>query len=113
MWPKSSSKKEWATVDADLIKILDGVKGTVEKKLEKIGDLIYATERKGSNKTDGKEGHDTNHPSQVQKAARNPAPCQAETGLEEAVEESLSGGKSGNRPPANRPEGTPGKTAES
>ncbi|KAJ8385450.1 hypothetical protein AAFF_G00189020 [Aldrovandia affinis] len=41
MWPKSSSKKEWATVDADLIKILDGVKGTVEKKLEKIGDLIY------------------------------------------------------------------------
>ncbi|KAJ8393829.1 hypothetical protein AAFF_G00055580 [Aldrovandia affinis] len=41
MWLKSSSKKEWATVDADLIKILDGVKGTVEKKLEKIGDLIY------------------------------------------------------------------------
>ncbi|KAJ8413897.1 hypothetical protein AAFF_G00064950 [Aldrovandia affinis] len=43
IWPKSSSKKEWATVDADLIKILDGVKGTVEKKLEKIGDLIYVS----------------------------------------------------------------------
>lgn len=41
-WPKSSSKKEWATVDADLIKILDGAKGTVEKKLEKMSDLIYS-----------------------------------------------------------------------
>ncbi|KAJ8362449.1 hypothetical protein AAFF_G00374010 [Aldrovandia affinis] len=57
MWPKSSSKKEWATVDADLIKILDGVKGTVEKKLEKIGDLIYVygAERFGTKQTGKKD----------------------------------------------------------
>ncbi|KAJ8390061.1 hypothetical protein AAFF_G00110750 [Aldrovandia affinis] len=57
MWPKSSSKKEWATVDADLIKILDGVKGTVEKKLEKIGDLIYiyGAERFGTKQTGKKD----------------------------------------------------------
>ncbi|KAJ8409025.1 hypothetical protein AAFF_G00240460 [Aldrovandia affinis] len=57
MWPKSSSKKEWATVDADLIKILDGVKGTVDKKLEKIGDLIYVygAERFGTKQTGKKD----------------------------------------------------------
>ena len=41
-WPKSSSKKEWATIDADLTKILDRIRGTVEKKLEKMGDMIYS-----------------------------------------------------------------------
>ena len=108
-WPKSSSKKEWATINADLLKMLDGIKGTVEKKLEKMGDLIYfyRAERFGT------KGHDTNNPSQVQKAARSPAPCQREKGFEEAMEESLSGGKSGHQPPANRPEGAPGMTAES
>lgn len=50
-WPKSNSKKEWAKIDADLIKVLNGIKGSVEKKLEKMGDLIYSygAERFGAN----------------------------------------------------------------
>lgn len=41
-WPKSNSKKEWEKIDADLIKILDGINGTAEKKFGKMGDLIYS-----------------------------------------------------------------------
>ncbi|CAM4720493.1 unnamed protein product [Leuciscus chuanchicus] len=40
-WPKSSSKNEWATVDADLGAVLEGIRGTAEKKLERMSDLIY------------------------------------------------------------------------
>lgn len=40
-WPKSSSKNKWATVDADLGAILEGIRGTAEKKLERMSDLIY------------------------------------------------------------------------
>ena len=63
-WPKSSSKKEWATVDADLIKILDGIKGTVEKKLEKMGDLnyFYGAERFRTKKTGKKDMTPTTPP---------------------------------------------------
>ena len=63
-WPKSSSKKEWATIDVDLIKILDGLKGTAEKKLEKMGDLIYAygAERFGTQDTGKKDNPTTTLP---------------------------------------------------
>lgn len=40
-WPKSSCKKEWATVNADLSKIMDAICRTVEKKLVKMSGLIY------------------------------------------------------------------------
>ncbi len=41
-WPKSSSKKEWTTVNTDLSKILNELRGTAEKKLDKMCDLIYS-----------------------------------------------------------------------
>lgn len=40
-WPKSCSKKEWGTVNADLSSILEGLQETAEKKLERMGDLFY------------------------------------------------------------------------
>uniref|UniRef100_A0A3B1JD36 Reverse transcriptase domain-containing protein n=1 Tax=Astyanax mexicanus TaxID=7994 RepID=A0A3B1JD36_ASTMX len=56
-WPKSNSKKEWETIDADLIKILEGTSGIVEKQLEKMGDLIYCygAERYGTKETGKKD----------------------------------------------------------
>lgn len=41
-WPKSSSKKEWTTVNTDLSMILNELRGTAEKKLDKMSDLIYS-----------------------------------------------------------------------
>ncbi|KAK0148023.1 hypothetical protein N1851_012272 [Merluccius polli] len=43
------AKKEWGTIDIDLVHLLGGLKGGVERKLEKIGDIIYSygTERFG------------------------------------------------------------------
>lgn len=35
-------KQEWATINADLTNILGRLRGTVDKKLEKMGDLIYS-----------------------------------------------------------------------
>ncbi len=40
-WPKSNSK-EWETINTDLSLILSNIKGSAEKKLEKMGDLIYS-----------------------------------------------------------------------
>lgn len=40
-WPKSNSK-EWETINTDLSLILNNIKGSAEKKLEKMGDLIYS-----------------------------------------------------------------------
>ncbi len=40
-WPKSNSK-EWETINTDLSLILGNIKGSAEKKLEKMGDLIYS-----------------------------------------------------------------------
>lgn len=39
--PKSNSK-EWETIDTDLIIILSQIKGSAERKLKKMGDLIYS-----------------------------------------------------------------------
>lgn len=52
-----SSKKEWATINADLTNILGRLRGTVDKKLEKMGDLIYSfgAERFGLKLTRKKE----------------------------------------------------------
>lgn len=63
-WPKSNSKKEWAKIDADQIKILDGTRGTAEKKLEKMGDMIYSygAERFGTKKTGKKDRTPTTPP---------------------------------------------------
>lgn len=41
-WPKSSSKKERTTVNADLSKILNELRGTAEKKLDKMSDLVHS-----------------------------------------------------------------------
>ena len=40
-WPKAVEKKEWESINNDLIKILEQQVGTAEKKLEKMGDIIY------------------------------------------------------------------------
>ena len=42
LWPKSCRKKEWETTDTDLVHLLEGLKGCVEKKLDKIGEIIYS-----------------------------------------------------------------------
>lgn len=40
-WPKSCEKKVWETVNEDISKLLEHLKGTAEKKLGKMGELIY------------------------------------------------------------------------
>lgn len=40
-WPKAVEKKEWEMVNGDLTKILEQQVGTAEKKLERMGDIIY------------------------------------------------------------------------
>ncbi|TWW62700.1 hypothetical protein D4764_04G0013470 [Takifugu flavidus] len=37
LWPKSCQKEEWETINIDLVHLLEGLKGGVEKKLDKIG----------------------------------------------------------------------------
>ncbi|KAF0045976.1 hypothetical protein F2P81_002505 [Scophthalmus maximus] len=41
LWPKSCQKRGWGTIDTDLFHLLEGLKGGVERKLEKMGDVIY------------------------------------------------------------------------
>lgn len=62
--PKSNSKKEWAKIYADLVEILDRIRGTAENKLEKIGDMIYScgAERFGTEKTEKKDRTPTTPP---------------------------------------------------
>lgn len=90
-WPKSSSKKEWATIDADLKNILSGLRGTVEKKLEKMSDLIYfyRVERFGS-----KEPRKTTTPPKSRRLQEIEHLIK-ERGFEETMEEILTGGESG------------------
>ena len=40
-WPKSSCKVEWAEINTELCVIMNKLRGTAEKKLEKMGNLIY------------------------------------------------------------------------
>ncbi len=40
-WPKAVEKREWEIVNNDLTKILERQVGTAEKKLERMGDIIY------------------------------------------------------------------------
>lgn len=40
-WPRAVDKKEWETINNDLRKILEQQTGTAEKKLERMGDIIY------------------------------------------------------------------------
>ena len=42
LWPKSCQKKEWETTDTDLVHLLEGLKGCVDRKLDKIGEIIYS-----------------------------------------------------------------------
>ena len=51
-WPKAVEKREWETVNNDLTKILEQQVGTAEKKLERMGHIIYhyGEERFGVNK---------------------------------------------------------------
>ncbi|KAJ8414647.1 hypothetical protein AAFF_G00038490 [Aldrovandia affinis] len=55
-WPKAVEKKEWETINNDLTKILEQQGGTAEKKLERMGDIIYhyGEERFGVSKRSGK-----------------------------------------------------------
>ncbi|KAE8301041.1 hypothetical protein D5F01_LYC01192 [Larimichthys crocea] len=40
-WPGAAEKKLWESVNSDLIQSLEQLRGTVEKKLEKMGNIIY------------------------------------------------------------------------
>ncbi|XDV53670.1 hypothetical protein PO909_022108 [Leuciscus waleckii] len=40
LWPKACQKKEWETTDTDLVHLLEGLKGCVERKLDKIEEII-------------------------------------------------------------------------
>lgn len=40
-WPKAVEKREWEAVNNNLTKILEQQVGTAEKKLERMGDIIY------------------------------------------------------------------------
>lgn len=40
-WPAASDKKLWGTVNTDLTLVLNKLQGAVEKKLERMGDIIY------------------------------------------------------------------------
>ena len=40
-WPKSREKKMWGSVNTDVSKVLEQLRGTAIKKLEKMGKLIY------------------------------------------------------------------------
>ncbi|XP_031675479.1 uncharacterized protein LOC116369940, partial [Oncorhynchus kisutch] len=54
-WPGASDKKLWETVNTDLTLTLEKLRGTVEKKLERMGDIIYeyGTERFGVEEAKG------------------------------------------------------------
>ena len=41
-WPKSCDKTLWEEVNTDLCNILEGIRGSTMKKLERMGNLIYA-----------------------------------------------------------------------
>ncbi|MGH0165169.1 UNVERIFIED_CONTAM: hypothetical protein FKN15_048879 [Acipenser sinensis] len=41
-WPRACEKTAWDTVNTDLCFALERLSGTVEKKLDKFGDIIYA-----------------------------------------------------------------------
>ncbi|MGH0168978.1 UNVERIFIED_CONTAM: hypothetical protein FKN15_059057 [Acipenser sinensis] len=55
-WPRACEKTAWDTVNTDLCFALERLSGTVEKKLDKFGDIIYAygSERFGVEKRKGK-----------------------------------------------------------
>ena len=94
-WPKSSSKKEWATIDTDLSNILDELSGTVVKKLERMGDLIYSY---GAGRFGSKHQRKTETSSAPPKSRRQQeieSLVKKKKGIEETVEESLTGGESG------------------
>ena len=40
-WPRASEIKEWRSIDDDLVAILGGLRGSVERKLDQMGGLIY------------------------------------------------------------------------
>lgn len=40
-WPGNAEKAKWKTINVDLSSILENMKGTVEKKLDKMADIIY------------------------------------------------------------------------
>ncbi len=42
VWPKYSQKTEWKTINSDLVLLLEGQKGHVERKLDNIGAIIYS-----------------------------------------------------------------------
>ncbi|KAL7834877.1 hypothetical protein SRHO_G00291350 [Serrasalmus rhombeus] len=41
-WPKSCQKKEWEAIDSDLVCLLSNLKRDVERRLERMGELIYS-----------------------------------------------------------------------
>lgn len=72
---KSCSKKEWATINADLTNILGRLSGTVDKKLEKRGDLIYSYGAERFGLKQPRKKIKKNDPTQVQKTMRDRATC--------------------------------------
>lgn len=55
-WPKAVEKKEWETVNSDLIHILEQQGGTAEERLERMGDTIYSYGEKQFRVSKGRDG---------------------------------------------------------
>ncbi|KAK7904929.1 hypothetical protein WMY93_017536 [Mugilogobius chulae] len=41
LWPQSCQKGEWEVIDKDLSSLLQNLKGDVERRLEKMGEIVY------------------------------------------------------------------------
>lgn len=86
-WPAAAYKKQWEAINSDLSLTLEQLKGTMEKKLESMGDIItlWYTRRERPEKV--------SNCANLQEATRDQAPHPTEEAASEAVEESLGGGK--------------------
>ncbi len=92
-WPKSCEKKEWKTIDTDISNLLGQLRGTVVKKLEWMGDLIYnyGAERFGTAEK-RKKASSTPAKSRRQQVIER----QGEKAAEKTMEENPRGGGGGN-----------------
>lgn len=98
-WPKPNSK-EWETINTDLSLILNNIKGSAEKKLEKIGDLIFSYEEE---KCGVKEQVRKKDMLPTPKSRRLQETCEREATAKKAVEKGNSGRKGRHQLPSRGP----------
>ncbi|KAI3368020.1 hypothetical protein L3Q82_026848, partial [Scortum barcoo] len=81
-WLKSHERREWESVNSDLCGFLDQLKGPADRKLDKMGELIYSygDERIG---IAGEDQETTYHSNQIQETTLNRSTGQREKDAEE------------------------------